>query len=146
MNADPTTLRRGFTLIEVLVALAIVALGLIGVFGQMSQSATAASRLRDKTLADWIAINTVTELRVTGEFPAVGTRSNDIEMANTRWHYEMKVSETDGGPLRRVDVTVSFADRPERPVAVASGFVAQRPKVPAASTGWPECGAEEPNP
>jgi len=146
MNVDSSAPRSGFTLIEVLVALAIVALGLIGVFGQMSQSATAASRLREKTLADWIAINAVTELRLTGEFPAVGTRSNDIEMANTRWHYEMKVSETDGGPLRRVDVTVSLAEMPDRPIAVASGFVAQRPKDTAASVGWPVCGAEEPSP
>ena len=45
---------RGFTLLEVLVALVIVGLGMIAVFGQISQSLTATARLRDKTLATWV--------------------------------------------------------------------------------------------
>lgn len=136
MSVDKAARPRGFTLIEVLVALAIVAFGLIGVFGQMSQSAISALRLRDKTLADWVALNKLTELRLSGEVPAVGTSSGDVEMANTRWHWEMRVSET--SKLRRADVTVSFADAPDRPLALASGFVAQdQPTVSVTSSGWP---------
>jgi general secretion pathway protein I len=136
-------LRRlgGFTLVEVLVALAIVALGLIGVFAQVSQSATSANRLRDKTLADWVALNTLTDLRLSGVFPKVGTTSDDVDMADTKWHWEMKVSETEG--LRRADVTVSLAETPDRPLAIASGFVTQRQPNPSEpATGWPPLGAE----
>jgi general secretion pathway protein I len=141
MNAEVIGRRHGFTLVEVLVALAIVALGLIGVFAQVSQSAASAGRLRDKTLADWVALNKLTELRLSGVFPRVGTSSDDIQMAGTKWHWEMKVSDTEG--LRRADVTVSLADTPDRPLALASGFVTQRPASPPASaSGWPPLGEE----
>lgn len=146
MSADRHSYGRGFTLIEVLVALVIVALGLIAVFGQMSQSATAAGRLRDKTLASWVAMNKITELRLSGEYPGVGTRSDNVEMANQRWHYEIQISETEGNYLRRADVTVAFADEPNRPLATAVGFLAQ----PSAGqgpgptgTGWPLIAAED---
>ncbi len=144
MNADRH--RRGFTLIEVLVALAIVAFGLIAVFGQMSQTATAAFRLRDKTLASWVAHNKVTELRLSGEYPGVGTQSDDVEMANRRWHYEIKISKTEGDYLRRADVTVAFAEEPNRPLATVVGFLAQpsRNSAPGpAATGWPRITEED---
>jgi len=128
--------RRGFTLIEVLVALAIIALGLAGVFGQLSQTAAAASRLRDKTLASWVALNEITNLRISGAFPRVGTSSGDAEMGNTKWHWEMTVSDADEQKLfRRAEVAVSLADKPDRPVAVISGFLAESAK-PTASTHW----------
>lgn len=130
---------RGFTLIEVLVALAIVAFGLIAVFGQFNQTATAAGRLRDKTLAHWVAMNTLTEMRLRGDFPAAGTQSDDVEMANQRWHYEVRISETASDALRRADITVAFQDAPDRPLATAAGFLARpQPRgAPAAGSGWP---------
>ncbi len=75
----------GFTLLEVLVALVIVALGLMAAFGQVNQSLTVSSRLRDKTLAHWIASNEMTRMRLLADFPAIGTRSDEVEMARTNW-------------------------------------------------------------
>jgi general secretion pathway protein I len=148
MRPEPCRVARGFTLVEVLVALAIVALGLVATFGQMNQSATAASRLREKTLASWVAMNELTKLRLSGEFPGVGTRSDDIEMANQRWHYEIRISETEGDYLRRADVTVALADAPGRPLATAAGFVAESAaNAPGpAGTGWPLITGAEPPP
>jgi general secretion pathway protein I len=136
---------RGFTLLEVLVALAIVAFGLIGVFSQLGQSATAAARLRDKTLANWVALNEISRLRLSGQYPSVGTSSDEVEMASRRWRYEIGISETEGDYLRRVEVTVAFSDDPERPIATAIGFVArpvQGGAIPRA-TGWPLVTGEE---
>lgn len=97
---------NGFTLIEVLIALAIIAFGLIAVFGQLNQSALAASRLRDKTIAHWIAMNLLTERRLSRQFPGTGKESDEIEMANTRWRYEISFSETALESMRRADVSV----------------------------------------
>ena len=52
---------RGFTLIEVLAALVIVALGMLGVIQAVTQTARNGTYLREKTLAHWIAMNLITE-------------------------------------------------------------------------------------
>lgn len=140
MRSDARHRAGGFTLVEVLVALAIIAFGLIAVFGQLSQSATAAGRLRDKTLAHWVAMNTLTELRLRGDFPAVGTQSDDVELAGVRWRYQIKVAETASDALRRADVTVAFEEDPDRPVASLVGFLprpTQAGGLVAAGAGWP---------
>jgi general secretion pathway protein I len=126
----------GFTLIEVLVALAIIAFALVAVFGQLSQSASAAARLREKTLAHWVAIDRLTELRLSGAFPGAGESSDETEMANTRWRYEIKISETDTEKLRRADVSVASASQPERPLITVTGFLPERKPTPLPVSGW----------
>lgn len=129
--------RGGFTLLEVLVALAIVGLGMIAVFTQLNQSLLATSRLRDKTLANWIAVDRITELRITGQFPEVSERTDELEMARSTWAYTVKVSQTPVEKLRRVDVSVSFADAPDNVVATVTGFIGEPQASPvAASSGW----------
>lgn len=128
---------RGFTLLEVLVALAIVGLGLIAVFGQLNQSLLAASRLRENTFAYWIGLDRITELRIAGEFPGVGERSDRLEMAGVEWRYTMKFSEVGFENFRRVDVTVSYADTPDRPLATVTGFLGRSPGDTVAGPTWP---------
>ena len=57
----------GFTLIEVLVALAIVAIGMAAVLGALNSSADTVSYLRDKTFAQWVALNRIAGLRLSGQ-------------------------------------------------------------------------------
>lgn len=115
--------QRGFTLIEVLVALVIVALGLMAAFGQVNQTLTTASRLRDKTFADWVALNQLTAQRLLGEFPAIGSSSGETEMGRAKWRYTVKVEKTDFEDLRQINVSVAFADDPEQIVTSISGFL-----------------------
>lgn len=137
MTVDRHGPENGFTLVEVLVALAIIAFGLVAVFSQLSQSATAAARLREKTLAHWVAVDRLTELRLSGAFPGEGVSSDEIEMANTRWRYEVKVSATDTDDLRRADVSVAYADSPDRPLATVTGFLAERRAITGLNqSGW----------
>ncbi|MEO8223716.1 MAG: type II secretion system minor pseudopilin GspI [Gammaproteobacteria bacterium] len=121
----------GFTLLEVLVALVIVALGLMAAFGQVNQSLTVANRLREKTIADWVALNEMTKLRLLGEFPAISSRSDEVEMARINWRYTVKVVKTPAESLRRVDISVAMVDRPDSVVTTLTGFLG-RPSAAAA--------------
>jgi general secretion pathway protein I len=129
----------GFTLLEVLVALVVVALGLIAAFGQVNQTLTTASRLRDKTIAHWVAMNEMTRLRLKGEFPPTGSRSDEVEMARTTWRYTIKVVKTEMATFRRVDISVSLADEPDAVVTTVSGLLASSPQAqaPQVFTDWP---------
>lgn len=126
----------GFTLLEVLVALVIVSLGMIAVFSQLSQMLNATSRLRDKTLAHWIAVDQITELKALAAYPSVGQKSDEVDMAKATWVYNVKTSQIGDLAMRRVDVTVAFADFPEDILAEVSGFLAAPQQ--AIGTGQPQ--------
>ena len=114
---------RGFTLIEVLAALVIVALGMLGVIEAVTQSARNGTYLREKTLAHWIALNVITEKRLEPEPPSVTESSGDVEFAGQRWRWSMLVTQTQVASLRRMDVSVRPADAPDTSaLATVTGF------------------------
>jgi general secretion pathway protein I len=116
-------LARGFTLIEVLAALVIVALGMLGVIEAVTQSARNGAYLREKTLAHWIALNVITETRLQQEAPEVAESSADVEFAGQRWRWSMQVTQTQVTSLRRMDVSVRPADAPDSSaLATVTGF------------------------
>ena len=114
---------QGFTLIEVIVALVVVSLGMLGVITAVSQTASNSGYLRDKTLAHWIAMNRLTEVRLQKSAPAVDKSSDEVEMGNRRWKWTMNVTQTPVETIRRIEITV----RPEgakegSSLASVSGF------------------------
>lgn len=107
---------RGFTLLEVMVALAVVAIALAALVRGGSQSAVTAAHLRDKSLAHWVAMNRVAELRLQPQWPAPGESSSDEEMAKRRWYALAKVSATDDADVHRVVVEVRASEDKDAPV------------------------------
>ena len=114
---------RGFTLLEVMVALAIVSIGLIAAFNAVIQMAHSTAVLRERALADWIAMNEITTIRISGEFPDVGSFDGDAEFAGLEWRWKADISETGVADLRRIDLSVAHEERPDEPVTIVSGFV-----------------------
>src|SRR5262245_55222263 len=112
-NASPPR-SRGFTLLEAMVALVIVALGMMAVNGQLNRYVVAASFVEEKTLASWIGTNEVTAMSVGPTWPAVGTHDEDIEFARRKWRCHIVVTETDVANLHRGDVSGSLKDNPAR--------------------------------
>ncbi len=131
----PVGSTRGFTLIEVLAALIIVSLGMLGVIQAVSQTASNSVYLRDKTLAHWIAMNRLTEARLAQRPPEIDESSDEVDYAGRRWRWTMDVSETQVESLRRIDVRVSLADSEDDGSALAllTGFYGAA-LAPAGST------------
>ena len=114
---------RGFSLIEVLAALIIVSLGLLGVIEAVSQTANNTAYLRDKTIAHWIAMNRLTEMRLETQAPKVSKTSDDIEMAGRRWRWTAVVTQTPLQSMRRIDINVRTAEAKDgSSLASVTGF------------------------
>ena len=120
---------RGFTLIEAMVALIIVALGMMAVDSQLNRYVVAAAFVEQKTLASWIATNKLTELSVANVWPALGKDEEDLDFAGQKWRCLIEVSETPVENLRRVDVSVVHPDDPDRVLQKVSAIV--EPPAPA---------------
>jgi len=76
---------RGFTLIEVMVALAIVAFSLATVAASLGQMIDTASAMRERTYASWIAQNKIAEMRLANVIPEVAATSGEVDYAGTEW-------------------------------------------------------------
>lgn len=126
---------RGFTLLEVMVALAIVALSLTAVAASMSQMINSASSMRDRTYASWIAQNRIAELRLAPKTPDVGATNGEVQYANTDWTWRAVVSETDVDDLYRIDVSVSLAGR-DGVIRTVTGFVGPPGPAGLANQVW----------
>ena len=100
----PPSLARGFTLLEVLIALAIVAMSVGALLGTVTSSASNVIYLKDKTLAEWVALNRLTELRIDKNMPDVGKRKGNSVLGGMRWEWEEEVVELPVKGLLRIDV------------------------------------------
>jgi general secretion pathway protein I len=127
---------RGFTLLEVMVALAIVSIGLIAVFNGIIQMAHSTSTLRERALADWIAMNMISQIRISGDFPDVGSFDGSTEFAGREWRWEADISETGVTDLRRIDMSVAYEDLPDDVITIMAGFVSRGAEVAPARIDW----------
>lgn len=113
---------RGFTLIEVLIALAVLAVGLVALVQAGGQRADNVRHLENRTLATWIADDRLTAMRLAGEWPSAGTDEGEREMAGRTWYWEAEVEETPEERVRRINVAVRL-DEAGEPVARLTGFI-----------------------
>ena len=113
---------NGFTLVEVMVALAIVALSLTAVTAAIGQMIDSGNTMRERTYANWIALNRIAEFRLATDTPPLGRSNGTVDYASTEWDWQAVVSETGVEDLYRIDVTVSLAGE-DYDLRTVTGFV-----------------------
>jgi general secretion pathway protein I len=110
MTRAPARRDAGFTLIEVMVALAIVAVSLAAGSRAASSVINTSQRLSDVVFAQWCADNQLTELRLMGQLPAVGKSPFTCDQMGRNFKGTIKVQPTPNPSFRRVDAIIANDD------------------------------------
>lgn len=119
---------RGFTLLEMLIAVAVLGIAMGAVLSAFARYTDQAAYLRSRTVATWVAHNRLTELALEPNWPDVGEKDDETEMAGVIWKFKVEGQNTQVPTLRRYDVRVYAPgvdrDKKESPsLAYLTGFL-----------------------
>ena len=115
--------QRGFTLIEVMVALTIVAVAIGALIAAASSFTSNTSHLRDRTYARWVAANRLAEMRALREWPDLGKSDGEAEMAKQSWFWRVTTLEVQDSALRQVEIQVRLKEDAESALFTLTSFV-----------------------
>jgi general secretion pathway protein I len=127
--------QSGFTLVEVLVALMVVAMGLAALMVAVSGTARTSGYLRDKSLAQWMALNRLAEVRLNLIKFGQNTDTGELNFANRTWHYDTRYFDTSIPSMKRVVVRIYAGDAKTKgnPLVEATGFMGSALAAPGSS-------------
>lgn len=115
---------RGFTLVEVAIALALLAIALTAVTRASNTGIETHRALRERALAQWVARNRIAERLSSQRWLAPGAYAGTEAQAGTEFVWRERVTDTPNPVLRRLDVSVASAADPARELANLVGFIA----------------------
>jgi general secretion pathway protein I len=154
-------------LIEVLVALVIVAFGMGAALKALTSAADSTARLREKTFAAWIGLNQLATERLGTGVQTTGNQEAEIEYAGSRWHWQQTIEDMEVPGLKRITVRVrhsnlkgkidadsdqSTSAKSSKPqdedwLATVVGFRGDSLEYPQSElTGWDDAGNAQQNP
>ncbi len=120
---------KGFTLVEVLVALAVVVVAFIAMYGSAQQIVSSTTLQQEKTFASWVAFDQLATLRLEAQLPRGDRMSGETEMAGREWRYVVEFNSVDSNYIRQAVVRVSPAEEPERVLAMSLGVLQTQPVI-----------------
>ena len=97
---------EGFTLLEMLVALAVFSLAALALVRLQAVTVRTTADLDDRQLARIVAHNLMVDLQTSPDMPATGDKDGTVENAGLTWRWDRKVSKTDEDDVIRVDIRV----------------------------------------
>ena len=115
---------RGFTLLEILVALAVLAIALTATARGLGAAIDTTAALRDRTLARWVAEDRLSELELSKNWPALDVKEGDADMGGHAFRWRQQISATPVARMRRVELSV-LAPGDDTPLARLTGFLEQ---------------------
>ena len=114
----------GFTLLEVMVALVVVAITMGAIIETGTSSTRRTVYLKQKVIATWIAQNQVSLYRAHNTWGSLVGKSGNVDMANTEWGWKLKVTQTENTQVRKIEVEVLLVKSGDL-AATATGFISK---------------------
>ena len=115
---------KAFTLLEVLVAMSVLAIGMVTLIKVATQNTIQTGYLKDKTLAHWVAVNKINEVKLKSSWPDKGKTSGTVEMASRDWYWKLKVSDYGkrSEKVRILEIDIRLKERDEDPLVSFVSF------------------------
>jgi general secretion pathway protein I len=123
----PGDRRKGFTLVEVLVALAIISIALLAALRVAGGGTNSVGELRGRLLAGWVAQDLLAEQRARGDWPSPGIFNGMQRQGGLDFAWREEVFATPNSAFRRVDIRVFAATGGDHALAHLTGFVVHPP-------------------
>lgn len=120
-----TAKQSGFTLIEVMLAMAVFAVAGVALLGVADNNYRHMSLLEEKMLANWVASNQLVELSLATTWPPKNNRKGNVDMAGRTWYWQQKVVKTDNDLLRQVIMEVRLNEDDELVSASLATYLSQ---------------------
>jgi general secretion pathway protein I len=116
---------NGFTLLEIMVALFVLAVALAATARGLGAAIDTTAALRDRTLARWVAEDRLASLELQHAWPALDAKEGDAEMGGRAFRWREQASATPVDRMRRVELSV-FLPGADVPLTRLTAFV-ERP-------------------
>ena len=116
---------NGYTLIEVLIALAIISVALLAALRASAQGSSNVGELRSRMLAGWVAENRLSEYRARGEWLPTGVRRGTARQAGIDFAWREEISATPNAAFRRVDIYIHASPADPHALVHLAGFITQ---------------------
>ncbi|MDR3492524.1 MAG: type II secretion system minor pseudopilin GspI [Gammaproteobacteria bacterium] len=110
----------GFTLIEVLIALAIISIALTAIIKATSQNIRDTAYLQDKMIAHWVGLQVINEVRADVLKLSNSSLSNETEMLGKNWQWQASLADTPNPAIKKIDVSVSRKDEDKKLLTLSS--------------------------
>ncbi len=120
-----STKQHGFTLIEVMLAMAVFAIAGVALLGVADNNYRHISHLEEQMFATWVASNQLVEVSLGKTWPPKNNRKGKVEMAGRTWYWQQKVIKTANKELRAVKMQVRLNEDDELVNASLMTYLAQ---------------------
>lgn len=116
----------GFTLIEIMLAMAIFAIAGVAILGVTDTNTRNLSYLETKIMADWVASNQLVEASLQTSWPPKNNKKGKVELAGLTWFWQQKVIETTDKNMRALEIEVRLNEKEESPLTSLLTYVAKQ--------------------
>jgi general secretion pathway protein I len=120
-----TTKQRGFTLLEVMLAMAVFAIAGVALLGVADNNYRHISHIEEQMFANWVASNQLVEVSLDTTWPPKNNRKGKVEMAGRTWYWQQKVIKTANKELRAVNMQIRLNEDDELVSASLMTYLAQ---------------------
>lgn len=127
MPAWPYASARGFTLVEALVALAIISIALMSALRVAGQGTSNVGELRSRLIAGWMAENRLAEHRARGDWLPLGIQRGTRQEGGLEFTWQEEVIATPNAAFRRIDIRVFAGGDDTHSLAHLVGFIVNPP-------------------